>query len=139
MVQVASAVMARLLPTCTCLALLILAAPAAAKPRTYVLCANAKATERHRAFAPRRCNTLGPTEPFAAAVNLTRLRWNSWGGWTATARGVELGFHLPAANVSVRVYAYRRRRGCNDDWVYTRLRVSSHYGRTIVRQPTDCP
>ena len=122
-----------------CALALVFAAPAAAEKRTYLLCANAKATERHRAFEPRRCNTLGPTEPFASAVNLARLRWNSWGGWTATARAVERGFHLPAARVPVRVYAYRRRPGCNGDRVYTRLRVSSRYGRKVVRQPADCP
>jgi hypothetical protein len=104
-----------------------------------VLCANAGATERQRAFHPRRCNTLGPTEPFAAAVNLSRLHWYAWGGPTATARGIELGFHRPASRIKVRVYAFRRRAGCDGDRVYTRLRVTSRYGRRIVRQPAGCP
>ena len=131
--------MCRLLPLAACVLALVLIAPAAAESRTYVLCANAKATERHQEFRPRRCNTLGPTEPFAAAVNLARLHWYAWGGRTATARGIELGFHRPASRVRVTVYAYRRRAGCDGDRVYTRLRVTSRYGRVVVRQPTDCP
>jgi hypothetical protein len=107
--------------------------------RAYLLCANRRATARHREFKPRRCNTLGPRQPFAGAVNLTRLRWSGWGEATATARGVELGFHRPAANVRVRVRAYGRRQGCRGDWVYTRLRVSSRHGRITVRLPTRCP
>jgi hypothetical protein len=107
--------------------------------RVYVLCANRRATARHRSFKPRRCNTLGPRQPFAAAVNLARLRWTGWGAEVATARGVELGFRLREADIPVRVRAYGRRLGCRGDWVYTRLRVSSRYGRTVVRLPTRCP
>jgi len=106
--------------------------------RAYLLCADRGARERHRRFQPRTCNTLRPRQPFAAAVNLVRLRWRHWGAARATARGIERGFHRPATNIAVRVRAYRRRQGCRGDWIYTRLRVSSRHGHTIVRQPTGC-
>jgi hypothetical protein len=107
--------------------------------RAYLLCANARATLRHRSFKPRRCNTLGRRQPFAAAANLAKLRWSGWGRLTATARGVERGFHKADKDIAVRVRAYRRRAGCRGDWIYTRLRVSSRYGHLVVRQPTACP
>jgi hypothetical protein len=107
--------------------------------RTYLLCANARATARHRAFAPRACNTLGPRQPFADAVNLAKLRWNRWGRATATARGVDRGFRKDDKAVAVTVRASRRAVGCHGDWVYTRLRVHSRYGNDYVRQPTACP
>jgi hypothetical protein len=107
--------------------------------RAYLLCANARATARHRAFEPRTCNTLGPRQPFADAVNLAKLRWNGWGKATATARGVDRGFRKHARNVAVTVRASGRAVGCRGDWVYTRLRVHSRYGNDYVRQPTGCP
>jgi hypothetical protein len=107
--------------------------------RAYLLCANARATLRHRSFKPRTCNTLARRQPFAAAANLAKLRWSGWGRATATARGVDRGFHKNDVDIAVRVRAYRRRAGCRGDWIYTRLRVSSRYGRLIVRQPTACP
>ena len=106
--------------------------------RTYALCANRRATARYAKVRPRVCNTLGPSDGFAQAVNLTGLRWRRWGRSVATARGIERGFHLPLQHVKVRVRAYRRREGCAGDWIYTRWRVGSKYGRTIVRQPVDC-
>jgi hypothetical protein len=106
---------------------------------TYLLCANARATARHRAFKPRRCNTLGPHQPFASAVNLAKLRWSGWGKTTATARGVDRGFRKNDKDVAVTVRASGRAVGCRGDWVYTRLRVHSRYGNDYVQQPTGCP
>ena len=106
---------------------------------TYLLCANARATARHRAFKPRTCNTLGPRQPFADAVNLAKLRWSGWGKATATARGVDRGFRKKDKDVAVTVRASGRAVGCRGDWVYTRLRVHSRYGNDYVRQPTGCP
>ena len=131
--------MCRLLPLAACVLALVLIAPAAAESRTYVLCANAKATERHQEFRPRRCNTLGPTEPWAAPGHHPPPHGGAGGGGPGPARGGRLGFHRPASRVRVTVYAYRRRAGCDGDRVYTRLRVTSRYGRVVVRQPTDCP
>jgi hypothetical protein len=106
---------------------------------TYLLCANARATARHRAFRPRTCDTLGPHQPFADAVNLAKLRWRGWGKATATARGVDRGFRKKDADVAVTVRASGRAVGCHGDWVYTRLRVHSRYGNDYVQQPTGCP
>jgi len=107
--------------------------------RTYLLCANARATSRHRAFEPRTCNTLGRRQPFADAVNLAKLRWSGWGKATATARGVDRGFRKKDKDVAVTVRASGRAVGCRGDWIYTRLRVHSRYGNDYVRQPTGCP
>ena len=78
----------------------------------YLLCANPRATARHRAFKPRTCNTLGPKQPFADAVNLAKLRWSGWGKATATARGVDRGFRKKAKAVAVTVRASGRAVGC---------------------------
>ena len=127
-------------PILVVVAFAALSSPSAAStPRAYLLCANADATARHRRFEPRTCNTLGPRQPFAAAANLAQLRWKGWGASTATGRGIERGFHRPSEHVAVRVRAYARRRGCEGDWIYTRLAVESRYGELIVRQPTACP
>ena len=107
--------------------------------RAYLLCADRSARARRRRFRPRACNTLAPRQPFATAVNLAHLRWRHWGEATATARGIERGFHLPLSNVAARVRAYGRRKGCHGDFVYTRVRVSSRFGTTTVRLPTRCP
>jgi hypothetical protein len=72
-----------------------------------------------------------PTSPGCAGTD---------GAWiTATATGIERGYHLPPEHISVRVIAYRRRTDCNGDYHYTRLRISSRYGHLIVRQTLDCP
>jgi hypothetical protein len=109
------------------------------KRGAYLLCANARATARHRAFRPRTCNTLGPRQPFADAVNLAKLRWRGWGKATATAHGVDRGFRKNDRDVAVTVRASGRAVGCHGDWVYTRLRVHSRYGNDYVRQTIGCP
>jgi hypothetical protein len=108
--------------------------------RGYMACANQHATALHREFdRPRTCNTLGPHQPFAHAVNLAKLRWSGWGKATATAHGVDRGFHKHDRDVAVTVRASGRTTGCKGDWVYTILKVHSRYGTTSVLQPTDCP
>ena len=102
----------------------------------YVRCGNGRTLRRRS--RPRNCNTLRPRQPFAAAVNLARLRWSGWGRPAATARGIERGFHRPLRRIPVRVRAYRLREGCGGALVYTRLRVSSRYGRITVRQAAGC-
>jgi hypothetical protein len=106
--------------------------------RAYLLCANARGTARHRAFKPRTCNTLGPRQPLADAVNLAKLRWSNWGKATATARGVDRGFRKNDKDLAVTVRASGRAVGCHGDWVYTRLRVHSRTGNDYVQQPTTC-
>src|SRR4051794_28258976 len=58
--------------------------------------------------APRRCLILDGS--FAESVNLADIRWRGWGGSTAKASGVELGFHVPYAHIPVRIKAWRPRR-----------------------------
>jgi hypothetical protein len=107
--------------------------------KTYVACRSlgSSGTLRDRA-APSRCDTLGATDAFAESANLARLRWRGWGRTTATATGIERGYHLPLSRIPVRIYAYARQTDCNGDYHYTRLRVRSRYGHLIVRQPLDC-
>jgi len=132
------------------IAVFLVAAPAAARPlaagsetsasagRTYVLCKPRESRVRERRFRPRRCMTLGPSEPFAAASNLARLRWRGWGRRVATARGIEEGFRSTPLEIPVRVRASARRPGCNGDRVYTRLRVSSSDGVKHIRFHRRC-
>ena len=114
------------------------AATAAAAVRTYVLCKPRDSNERERRFRPRRCMTLAPGEPFAAASNLARLRWRGWGRRVATARGIEEGFRRDPLEIPVRVRAYARRPGCNGARVYTRLRIKSSDGTKHIRFHRRC-
>src|SRR6476619_2266543 len=54
-------------------------------------------------FAPSRCTILGPSASFAQGLNLTSLKWRTWGGSSAVGTGVELGFLLPYSHVPVAV------------------------------------
>jgi hypothetical protein len=83
---------------------------------------------------------LPPSASFADGVNLKNLRWQHRGKSTATATGSELGFHLPASNIRVTVTAYRLRGDeCgNGIRIYTRLRVKSRYGTTVVKVQPCC-
>jgi hypothetical protein len=105
-------------------------------PRTIILCANRTATERLPRVAPSRCDTLGPRQSFSEGSNLARLRWSGWGHAVASATGVELGYHLPFQHVQVHVRAYALRRQCGEfDNLYTKLRIRSRYGTTVVSFP----
>jgi hypothetical protein len=105
-------------------------------PQTIVLCANKNATYRLPRIAPSRCDTLGPQQSFNEGANLARLRWKGWGRAVATTTGVDLGYHLPFEHIRVQVRAYRLRRQCGDgDNLYTRLKIRSQYGTTLVRFP----
>jgi len=109
-----------------------------ARANTYLLCLPKGAPRREVRSKPRSCTTLGPQDSFAESVALARLRWRGWGGRVARARGIERGFHLPRTSIPVRVTAWRRRKVCGDDYLYTRLRATSRYGSTTVRLPARC-
>ena len=106
--------------------------------RTYIWCLPRGGEDRERRSRPRRCTTLGPNDSFGGSANLAKLRWRKWGRRVARASGIERGFHLPLVRIHVRVAAYRRRQGCEGDFVYTRLAVTSRYGTTLVRYPRGC-
>jgi hypothetical protein len=112
------------------------AAPApAVAASSYILCQPhaGRLGNRVAKVAPRRCDTLGAREPLAAGANLARLRWRGWGGATAAATGIELGYHLPFSKIPVTVTASQRRRDCRGNQVYSRLAARSRYGTTIRR------
>lgn len=88
----------------------------------------------HLRHKPRRCLALPASASFSQGANLKKLRWKHWGKSVATARGRELGFHLPLQHIRVKVRATRLRRACgNGPWVYTRLRARSRHGVSTVR------
>jgi hypothetical protein len=86
---------------------------------------------------PSRCLTLDGS--FADSVNLANVRWRGWGGSTAKASGVELGFYLPYAHIPVRIKVWRPRRDeCGSNlMLYTRVRATSRYGSGTV-SPETC-
>jgi hypothetical protein len=112
--------------------------PAPAHARTLILCKASGTFKRVGRVHPRTCTTLGPLDSFCCAFNLRKLRWKHWGQSTATARGIERGFHLPLANTKVRVRAFRRRRAPCGDLVYTRVRATSRHGSFTQRFPRVC-
>jgi hypothetical protein len=109
------------------------------KRRTYILCTQLpirREVVRVAREKPSRCMTLGPLGSFGGSANLARLKWRQWSRPVATARGIERGFHHPLARIPVRVRAYRLRRDCAGDRVYTRLKVVSRHGSLLIRYPT---
>jgi hypothetical protein len=117
------------------------AAPLSAAPvhaRTLILCKASGTFKRVGRVHPRTCTTLGPFDAFCCAFNLRKLRWSHWGQSTAAARGIERGFHLPLANINVRVRAFRRRRAVCGNWVYTRVKATSRYGSFTQKFPRVC-
>lgn len=112
---------------------LLVVAPAVASGRGPSLqCADRHGSRYLFEYRPTTCVHFGPGGDFAGGVNLTHLRWRSWGRPLVRARGIEEGFHLPAEHIRVTVVAYRLRR-CGRIRSYTRLRSTSRYGRLLVR------
>lgn len=84
---------------------------------------------------PAQCTVLANGASFAEGVNLTGLRWRGWGASSTTATGFDLGFHLPYSHIPVALVAYRAIRcGSGAPRVYTRLRVTSAFGTSNVRE-----
>ena len=99
------------------------AAHAAVARRPYkASCINQRFTAFVLVVRPARCiMAASPNAPFARAANLRSLRWTSWGRARTTARGYELGFHLPYSRIratviltrpsyveELRIYVYKR-------------------------------
>lgn len=91
--------------------------------RAAIICAHG-GTGGTPATHPTSCESI--PDALADAYHLTHLRWKHWGAPIATARGIDLGYHVPYVHLHVRITAYRKRRLCSDgDWVYTRIRETS--------------
>lgn len=109
---------------------------AAKTSKPQIVCNDLRTLAAGTQAVPRRCTVLPPSASFSEGVNLAELSWSGWGGATATARGFELGFHLPLSHIPVAVRAdLRTVTRCGV--VYSRLRVTSRYGTTVVR-PESC-
>lgn len=99
---------------------------------SYVLCLTRTGAYYQVRSRPSACSHFGPGGTFGRGVNLTALRWSSWGGPVARGSGRERGFHLPYSNIPATVTAYAPVTGCAGRRVYTRLRATSRYGTTVV-------
>jgi hypothetical protein len=112
----------------------------AASPTLMVvlLCASSHMTTRVSRVEPTRCNTLGPHQPLADGANLADLTWRGWGEAEASATGVELGDHRPAAHLAASVRAYGLEDCDEDEARYTRLRVHDRRGTRVLGLP-GCP
>jgi hypothetical protein len=107
----------------------LLAAAAAAAAPVYV---SVNAGGRIVAVRPARIHLV-------SNENLSRLRWSSWGGTTASATGSDHGnFPSPGHKASnqVRVHATARRR-CGTKLVYTTIRLHFTNGVPYAGQPRD--
>jgi hypothetical protein len=100
--------------------------------RVYIACLRHDGSSYRRVYRPSHCAHFGPGGSFSGGVNLRNLHWKYWNRGTARATGIEQGFHLPPERIRVRVKAYRIRSGCGRR-AYTRLRVTSSHGTTVVR------
>ena len=110
-----------------------LTAASTASSATRIYCASKDGSRYVPKVAPSRCTAFGPGGSFGGGVNLASLDWTGWGGPTASAKGIERGFHQPLSNIPVSVKAYRRKRDCTGRLTYTRLRATSTQGTTRVR------
>jgi hypothetical protein len=116
----------------------VAAAHAQAAAPARIVCTSGSAADRFiPRRAPRRCTLLPRNASFAEGANLARLRWRGWGRRSATATGIERGFHLPFSHIPVAVTAFRLRadRCGRRIRLYTRVRTSSRFGTGTVRLP----
>jgi hypothetical protein len=97
-------------------------------------CLNNAGSEYRLKYRPRACGHFGPHGENAGGVLLKKIHWSSWNGSIARGRAIECGFHLPCANIAVRLKAYRIGHHCDgqDADIYTRLRSKSSHGTTTV-------
>jgi hypothetical protein len=114
-------------------AFLVSAPQASARPAIH--CLDKSGARYVKKVSPRRCAAYGPAGDFARGVNLKRIKWRKWGGRSAKGRAIECGFHLPCSRIRAKVKAFRPRRACGGGRTYTRLRVRTRHGRTVVRLP----
>jgi hypothetical protein len=116
--------------------LVSLAAATVSPAATHIYCASKTGSRYLPKIAPKRCTAFGPSGSFAGGVSLASLHWSGWGGPSATATGIEQGFHLPRSHIPVSAAVYRRKRDCSGRLTYTRLRAKSSHGTTRVRLAT---
>lgn len=113
-------------------------------PKAFLLCLPSKkknkslSPDRVTKVKPRRCSTLAIGDPYSRAVNLTRVRWRHWGRKVARGRGIDKRFFSSRTRIRVRLKAYRRRRVCNGDFLYTRVKVRSRRKTRIIKFPRAC-
>jgi hypothetical protein len=109
-------------------------------PKAFLLCLPRKSLgpDRVTKVKPRRCSTLAIGDPYSKAANLTRVRWRRWGRRVARGRGIDRRFFSPHPRIRVRLKAYRRRRVCNGDYLYTRLKVRSRRVTRTIKFPRAC-
>jgi hypothetical protein len=97
----------------------------AASGPVYVLCSKSPKRELPQRIRerPRSCNVFLSSQSFGYSARLSRLQWHHWGASRATATARELNTRL-----RVRVVAWRLRRDCDGDIVYSRVRVQGGDG-----------
>lgn len=105
---------------------------------TSILCLPKGATNRVAKRKPTSCTTLGPKDSFASAANLSKLTWKSWGQATATATGVELGFHEPPENLKATVTVSAPKANDCGGYSYTKLKVKTKAGTLKQTLPAKC-
>ena len=106
--------------------------------RISLLCLPGGGNVRFGREHPSSCATLGARDSFAAAVNLSGLRWKNWGSGKATASGKERGFRASASNIKVKVTVSRKRENDCGGFSYTRLTAKSRFGTTRQTLPAKC-
>lgn len=107
----------------------VLPRPRPASRRVTVTCSGPSGTGIVHRSHPRACTILYPRLSFADGARLEHLRWHHWGSPTATARGIEGGFHA-GQHIPITVSVFdRQRSACG--LRYGRLRErGAHFSRT---------
>lgn len=112
--------------------------PKRTRSNTRVLCLPRGRVNRVAKRRPSSCVTLGPSDAFAEAANLARLKWRGWGSPRATATGITRGFHLPLQTIPVRVTLTKPELNDCGGYNYTRLVSKSRYGQLKQSLPAVC-
>lgn len=91
-----------------------------------------------RSIKPRTCGILPGDASFAEGVMLDRMHWRSWSTNKAVGVGASQGMHAYGPYITLRVLLDRPRRACGNGsyTVFTRVRVTTKYGTSVVKPET---
>ena len=109
----------------------------AADARTFLLCSRAAGKPARNLVRPPVCSTVGPNESLAEGITIQELRWRSWGGRTARARGIVAPKTNDRRKVRVKLSG-RTSAKCRGSYWYTRMRLTGGNLDQTLYFPRGC-
>lgn len=114
-------------------------APAQVSDRPQIICNSADTTVAYLRTRPKDCRIFPPDSDLQNAAHLVKVRWSSWGGATAKAKGKLRPKRDPQYDLAATITAYRVREDTCGSGLrfYTRVKVKTKYG-TGVSKAQEC-